>query len=233
MRKYQKLSGSALKMIAIILMLIDHTAGHVLTSSYPVSFTVFNTTVTLYRLMRWAGRLSFPIFAFLLTEGFIHTRDRRKYGRNLLIFALISEIPWNLEHTGTLLYAKQNVMFTLLLGFLGMCVIEAYKDDIPKQAVLLLLLLFVSFVLKADYGYRGFAFILLLYTLRNNKVLQCVIGTCLLSSTWIGGLAFIPINMYNGKRGFIKTPLLKYAVYALYPLHMLVIYYIRLKTTGF
>lgn len=233
MRKYQKLSGSALKMIAIILMLIDHTAGHVLTSSYPVSFTVFNTTVTLYRLMRWAGRLSFPIFAFLLTEGFIHTRDRRKYGRNLLIFALISEIPWNLEHTGTLLYAKQNVMFTLLLGFLGMCVIEAYKDDIPKQAGLLILLLFVSFVLKADYGYRGFAFILLLYALRNNKVLQCVIGTCLLSSTWIGGLAFIPINMYNGKRGFIKTPLLKYAVYALYPLHMLVIYYIRLKTTGF
>ena len=233
MYKHQKLSGSILKMIALILMIIDHTALHILTPSCKVSFSVFNVTVSMYEMMRWAGRLSFPIFAFLLTEGFIHTHDRRKYGRNLLVFALISEIPWNLEHNGTLVYARQNVMFTLLLGYLGMFIIEEYKNDIRNQTVLLLLMLFISFILNADYGYLGFALILLLYVLRDNKVLQCVIGTCLLPSTWIGGLSFILINMYNGKRGFIQKPALKYAVYAIYPLHMLIIYFIKLLTAGF
>ena len=231
--KYQKLSGSVLKMIAVILMIIDHTAGHILTSSYPLSFSVLGRTVTLYQLMRWAGRLSFPIFAFLITEGFIHTHDRRKYGRNLLVFALISEIPWNLEHSGTFFYNRQNVMFTLLLGFMGLYALEEFADQRTKQAAALLLLFGVSFILKADYGYRGFGLILSLYVLRKNRVLQCIIGICLLTSSWIGGLAFIPINLYNGKRGFIQSSFAKYLMYAIYPVHMLILYYIRLKTIGF
>lgn len=231
--RFRIFSGSTLKMLAMILMLIDHTAHHIVVLTNPVSFSVLGVTITLYRLMRWVGRMSFPIFAFLLTEGFIHTHDRRKYGINLLVFALISEIPWNLEHSGTFLYPKQNVMFTLLLGYLGMCVTEKYKEDRKRQAILLLGLLALSFIIRADYGYRGFAFILLLYALRNNKVLQCVIGITLLPSTWVGGLAFIPVNMYNGQRGFVKKPVQKYLMYAVYPVHMLVLYYIKLKMGGF
>jgi hypothetical protein len=233
LEKYRIFSGSTLKVLAMILMIIDHIGHHLVTSACPISFSVFGVTVTLYRLMRWVGRLSFPIFVFLLTEGFIHTHDRRKYGLNLLIFALISEIPWDLEHNGTLLYPKQNVMFTLLLGYLGMCVIEKYREDRMKQAAFLLGLLAMSFVIKADYGYRGFALILSMYVLRNNKALQWVIGIALLTSTWVGGMAFIPINMYNGQRGFIKKPYQKYLMYAVYPVHMLVLYFIKLKTVGF
>ena len=233
MNKFCKLSGSTLKMIAMILMLIDHTALHALTPACPVSFSVFGMNVYLYELMRWAGRLSFPIFAFLLTEGYVHTHDRKKYGLNLFVFALISEIPWDLEHNGTLLYPKQNVMFTLLLGYLGMWAFERFREEKVKQAVCLLGLLVMSFLIQADYGYRGFALILLMYVLRNEKVLQCVIGIALLSSTWIGGLAFIPVNMYNGQRGFIKKPYQKYLMYAVYPVHMLLLYWFKVKTGVF
>lgn len=69
-----------------------------------------------------------------------------------------------------------------------------------------------------------------LYALRDYKVLQCFTGICILSGTWVGGLAFIPDSMYNGKRGFIKTPSAKYLMYAVYLVHMLIIYFIKLKT---
>ena len=98
-------------------------------------------------------------------------------------------------------------------------------------ALLLLLLVVLGF--NADYGVKGFGLILLLYLLREQKILQAVLGTCFLTSTWVGGLAFIPINLYNGERGFIRGRILKYAFYVAYPLHILVIWLIRGKTIGY
>ena len=86
---------------------------------------------------------------------------------------------------------------------------------------------------KEDYGVGGFGFILLLYVLREKKILQAVLGTCFESGGWAAGLAFIPINLYNGKRGFIRTPPLKYAFYIAYPLHILILYWIRKNTIGY
>ena len=91
----------------------------------------------------------------------------------------------------------------------------------------LLGLLVASVLLKVDYGCSGYGFILMLYVLRENKILQAVIGSCMLSSRWQAGLAFIPISMYNGQRGFVKGPLAKYAFYLFYPLHLLLIYWLR------
>ena len=91
------LSGSALKVIAMVTMVIDHVGGH-LTDHSIVLFSLGNYQIRLFLLMRMIGRMAFPIFAFLLAEGFFHTRSRLKYGVSLLVFALISEIPWNLEH---------------------------------------------------------------------------------------------------------------------------------------
>ena len=105
--KLRILSGSALKMLAMAIMLIDHTASFLL-RHYPPAiapwFQIGSTTYSLYRVMRDVGRAAFPIFCFLLVEGFLHTHNRFKYGRNLLIFACISEIPWNFAQNGTLLY---------------------------------------------------------------------------------------------------------------------------------
>jgi hypothetical protein len=231
--KYKILSGSALKCIALVTMLIDHIGLHLLRGSNIVLLGTGQGALTLDYLMRRVGRLSFPIYCFLLTEGFLHTRDRKKYGLNLLIFALISEIPWNLEHTGTLRYPSQNVFFTLFVGYVGLCCLESLREQPRRQLAALLILVLAALNLRADYGVAGFGLILLLYVLREQKILQAVLGTCFLSSTWMGGLAFIPINLYNGERGFIRGRVLKYLFYAAYPLHILAIWLIKKHTVGF
>ena len=228
--KYRFLSGSWLKVIAVLTMLIDHVASVLLKNSGIVLLNVAGHVFTLYEAMRYVGRLAFPIYAFLLVEGFLHTSNRKKYGINLFVFALISEIPWNLEHTGKLFYSGQNIFFTLLFGYVALCVIEGFKGK--KRVGFLLILLFVSVIFRADYGCAGLGFILMIYTLRDKKLIQAVIGSCFLSSTWVAGLAFIPINLYNGKRGFIKGKLMKYAFYAIYPLHMIALYLLKLYFGG-
>ena len=91
-----------LKWIAVITMIIDHT-GAVL---FPDDM-----------VFRYIGRIAFPIFCFLLVEGFFHTRDVRKYMLRLGLFALISEIPYDLAFRDTVLeFEHQNVFFALLLG---------------------------------------------------------------------------------------------------------------------
>ena len=216
--RWKVLSGSALKCIALITMIVDHSAYVLLTKG-----------THLYTVMRAVGRLAFPIYCFLITEGFLHTRDRKKYGVRLFLFALISELPWNLMNHGTLLYGKQNVFFTLLLGYLGLCAVEFFKDRPRYQLCALTVLFLAAVFLKADYGAAGYGFILLLYVLRDKKILQAGLGSCFLSGSWKAALAFIPINLYNGKRGFVKTAWLKYAFYVIYPLHLLILAIIRIR----
>lgn len=228
LNKWQILSGSWLKMIAIVTMLIDHLTFFVWSRNHAIFeplFALGHKQVTLYFILRGIGRLAFPIFAFLIVEGFIHTHDRKKYGRNLLLFALLSELPWNLVHSGTWLYPTQNVLFTLFLGFLGLCAIEHFRTDKMRMGLSLIGLLGLSILLRSDYGCSGYGFILFLYMLRQNRLLQAVIGSCILGSRWVAGLAFIPINMYNGQRGFIGGgKFAKYLFYLFYPLHLLCIY---------
>ena len=215
-----------MKVIAITSMAIDHTAAF-LTRYQDVFatplFTYHDREVTWYLLMRCVGRLAFPIFAFLIVEGFIHTRNRRRYGWSLFVCALISEIPWALTHGGFHLMSH-NVLFTLLWGFLGLCAIDRWRDDRCRLGILLLGMLAVAFLFRADYNGSGFAFIVLLYTLRRHLALQVLAGCCMLPMAWIAGLAFIPISMYNGQRGFIHGQVGKYLFYAFYPVHLFIIW---------
>ena len=238
--RWHVLSGSWLKVIAMVLMLIDHVALFIL--RYVPEFTeplmtIGRQTITWYFLLRSVGRLAFPIFCFLLVEGFQHTHDRRKYGRNLLVFALISEIPFNLTYGGHLYGWSQNVFFTLFLGFLALCVVRRWEEVLPQSAIFaehnrrmalrLLALIIASYLLRCDYGNCGISFILLLYVLRRNEVLRAAIGCCFLGSRWIAGLAFIPIAFYNGRRGFIQGTFGKYLFYLFYPFHLLALYSIK------
>lgn len=210
-------------------MLIDHMAVFLPGDFLDMKETLFmigNKAISLRMLMHYIGRIAFPLFAFLITEGFTHTHDRKKYGINLLIFALISEIPWNLAHTGELFYSRQNVFFTLLLGYLGLCALDYYKNDTKKTLIALSCLLGISLILRADYTCFGFGFIVLLYMLKDRR-LMAIMSCCMLPSRWIGGLAFIPILMYNGQRGFAKAKWTKYAFYIFYPLHLFVLYLVR------
>lgn len=99
------LSGSALKVIAVISMVIDHSA-----------YYLMEHETLLYEVMRCFGRIAFPVFAFLIAEGFQHTRNRIKYFLQLLGFAVVSEVPWYLLNGAD---GTHNVLFTLALGVMG------------------------------------------------------------------------------------------------------------------
>ena len=218
-------------------MLIDHVGAYFPRTAKSVILHVAAWNVSLYTVLRFIGRISFPIFAFLLVEGFLHTRDRRNYGLRLFLFALISELPWNLVHTGTWLYEKQNVFFTLFFGYLALCVIRCLEEDGSDNNEILILalvgLLAITMVFKADYGCGGFGFILMLYFLREQALFRAVVGSCILPNRWKEGLAFLFIGLYNGERGFLKTKAASLIFYVIYPLQLCIFYLIRKNTTGF
>ena len=127
-------SGSTIKIIAVAAMLIDHAAATVLARYLIGGIREAADTGTtqnwlaenamwydIYDVMRGIGRLGFPIFCFLLVEGYQRTRDVKKYALRLGLFALISALPFDLAICGTPFHmGYQNVYFTLLLGLLAL-----------------------------------------------------------------------------------------------------------------
>ena len=221
------LSGSALKVLAVLCMLIDHSAFLLARNPIPL-FTVLGKQISVYYLMHLIGRMAFPIFACLIVEGYLHTHSRLRYSAVLLLFAVLSEVPWDLNRSGAFWdFSKQNVFFTLFLGYLGICAYEGLRNKWFLRAGTIVVLLLGSILLRADYGLTGFCFILLMYALRDHELLRDAIGTGALTSQWKAGLAFVPLALYNGKRGFIKGSALKYAFYLVYPLHLLALYCIK------
>lgn len=157
--------GSTLKIIAITVMFIDHFAAIILESllqspkAYSLSVS-YNTVYYTYFVMRLIGRLGFPIFCFLLVEGFSHTHNKLKYLRNLAIFALVSEIPFDLAFEGHWYdFGYQNVFFTLLLGLVALIVFDYFlnKENMPNLVYCVGFLGYVlagfvaiSFIAKSD-----------------------------------------------------------------------------------
>lgn len=124
---WQVLTSYAIKWIAIVTMVLDHTAAILVWDAYTTTLYATGRAdaqlwYDLYTLMRHIGRIAFPLFCFLLAEGFAHTHSRPKYAWRLFLFALISEWPYDfaLYGTGIEFTAHQNVMFTLLVGFLAL-----------------------------------------------------------------------------------------------------------------
>ena len=221
-------SGSMLKVLAMVTMIIDHVGSHLVDRSI-IIFETETYTLTLYRLMRDIGRLAFPLFCFLLIEGYFHTRNKVRYGVSLGVMAAISEIPFDLEHQNKLFDLHgQNIFFTLLLGYLAICAVEQWKSKHP----ILLIPVLIGIMLAAgfglvDYSVNGVAFIVVLYALRQNEFFR-LFSAFLLGNPRFVMLAFLPMSLYNGKRGFIKGKFLKYAFYAIYPVHIFIIYLLKL-----
>ena len=210
--KFKIFSVFQLKMIAMITMVTDHL-GAVLFPQYLV--------------MRIIGRLSFPIYCFLLVEGAVHTKNIRKYSARLLLFAVISEIPYDLAFFGRALeFQHQNVFFTLFLGLMGIIILKTCK----RGYLLGFLMVFVAEFLRTDYGAFGVLFILLFCILRESDLLKMGFFGLLTFLNDRGTikmyacLAIIPMLLYNGKRGYN----IKYAFYVFYPLHLLILSIINL-----
>lgn len=227
-RNFRCLSGSVLKLLAVLCMLIDHSASILVwvIPALAAPFTVFGKAITLYWIMRKIGRLAFPIFCFLIAEGYRHTRDKKKYALRLLLFALISEIPFDLMYHSFFDLSLQNVYFTLFFGLILIRISEYNFDQLKKFLVMAAVCL-LTYFFGADYGLQGALLVLVIYILRNHAAAQALIAYPLLSGGLAAEAAFIPINLYNGQRGFIKGPVLKFLFYAFYPLHILILVGIR------
>ena len=212
------LNTFTLKIIAIVSMLVDHI-GH-----------IFFPEVMIFRII---GRISFPIFAYVLVEGIHYTKDITKYMLRLGIFALLSEIPYDLAIMGSVLeFSHQNVFFTLffaVLMFWAYKKIEHHGLKTGALVVIFLLGIFVCQYLNTDYCDIGILLIFAFYMYRDKKVGRLVLaGALFLGLT--GGLqlyallALPLIALHNGEQG----PKMKSFFYLFYPAHLLILYIVHL-----
>ena len=236
-KKYKCINSFALKMIAIITMVIDHV-GAVL---FPMNM-----------IFRYIGRISFPLFVFLLVEGSIHTSKIRKYELRMFLFALISEIPFDLAFSNEIVdIHSQNVFWTLTIGLVmldliqnGASYVKGHKgkmlqevwiegQPIPMvwQFVVVAVCACVAQALQTDYGAGGILLIYFIWMLHENVIAQAVafiiISLLFFGSVELPGvIAFLPIFLYNGKKG----PSAKYVFYAFYPVHLFIFHLIQMST---
>lgn len=239
-KKFAGFNGTHLKWLALICMCIDH-AGAVLLengllpkitssvlagSSYDYLTNDYLLWYHLSIICRLIGRLAFPLYCFLLVEGFLHTKNLIRYALRLGILALLSELPFDLSIYGTCFNLQhQNVFFTLLFGLLVLYGMNYMEIKHPHRRILPYLVIFggmlASSFFRTDYDAFGILLIVMLYLLRENRRMQCIVGA--VCTIWEGSapLAFIPIRFYNGERGKQGS---KYFYYLFYPLHLLLLY---------
>lgn len=204
----------------MVLMLIDHLACMMLEGGIGLEgdFYIINRT------MRQIGRIAFPIFCFTIVEGFQKTKNAYVYLGRLLLFAVLSEIPFDWafrENWINLNY--QNVFFTLAFGLTALIIYENYKLEIWQKIILVYGCLFLAEVFHTDYSSYGVLVILALYILREKPVAAGIAGyliLLLMNSLEVSAVfGFLLILLYNGKRGGGN----KYLYYLFYPGHLLVL----------
>lgn len=235
-------TSSGLHLLAMLLMLCDH--------SWAMLFPA-------QEWMTCVGRIAFPIFAFLAAEGYVHTGNLRRYLGRMLLGALLAEIPFDLMYGGTVFYPfHQNVLWTFLIALLLISLIEKCRSRFktPTAALLtvgiVVLGYFLGAVTMVDYYGVGVVTVLMFYLFRGQnwrcRVLQ-LLCLYLLNVKLLGGFyypvmignyefrivqqgfalfALIPIWLYRGRRGF-HTKWFQYSCYGFYPVHMLILYFLR------
>ncbi len=208
-------------------MLIDHAAAAMLPSESPA-----------YLLCRTVGRIAFPLFCFMLVEGFYYTRSRIKYAGRLLITALVSEVPFDMVMTAKLFdWNYQNTVWTLLIGYLAIWLLETTKKAyypvhnfvyISFSCLIIWGAAIGAALLGTDYGMFGVLVILLIYFFRGYNrwfviggfIICCVAMSSLVGNLELfGALGLCLLFFYKGKKGPDDHKLF----YLFYPLHLLII----------
>ena len=232
------LSASTLKIIAMVTMIIDHIGFLIKNGKlYGFNDVVYQHVITLpeaqkwiilYNICRIIGRISFPIFAFLIIEGILRTSSTVSYLFRLFVLALVSEIPYDLMIYNRFMYlGDQNVVF---LYFIVVSFISIYRrinaHPIYLSAMTVVAMI-VSYYGKISYGPMGVLYMVYVYNMRFDKNLRtigCAVISFLMSFNknryGIGAISAIFIHLYNGKKGNLKLGNLPYIIY---PLHMIII----------
>lgn len=235
------ISQEGLKLIACATMLLDHIGAVIVLELFYNDPS--EPLLALYEALRLIGRLAFPIYCFLLAEGSAHTRNPVRYGIRLAIGALLSEIPFDLAFSGGFSWQHQNVMVTLLLGFLAVEVIKKCPN-LPMKLLAAVPIALLAEWARGDYGAEGVMLIVLFALTReapHRRIIQAL-GMWFIFSpmhamalNWIGGisittqewavLALVPIHFYSGRKA-TGSKALQWAFYLFYPAHMLALYLI-------
>ena len=223
------LSQETLKLVACVTMLIDHTA------------VVFGLPMWL----RVIGRLAFPIYCFLLTEGMRHTRSEKRYLLRLLTGAVLSEPVYDLVlYPGSGVWLHQNVFWTLFLGGAMLWCMAKTRKTMGKIAIVVPFALAAQ-LMRASYGSSGIFMIALFALCRELPEEKGILTLGLLGINGLmdsaaisvvglaipvqlfAVLALIPIFLYSGEKR-TKRKALCWAFYCFYPLHLLALYVLRL-----
>lgn len=250
--KNYEVTGNVFKLIAVVTMLVDHIAVGIVLSwlEQPEVFysPSYSSYVDMYHVMRNIGRMAFPIYCFMLVEGYFHTRNLKKYGLRLLQIAIISEIPFDLAlRNGQLDISSNNVLWELLLGLIVIAVMDRvlhfsggiFDNEIFKRVIMVAIMFLgmgIAYVTKLDYRHSGIACISVMYFLYGNtkesRMTGFGLGVLMLTfmssrSELFAAAMLIPMYFYDGNKGSDSLLLRKF-FYLFYPLHLTIIYLIKI-----
>ena len=224
------ISQEGLKLFACITMLIDH-----------IGAVFFPGSVVL----RCIGRLSFPVYCFLLAEGSHYTKDAKKYGLRLLVLMLLSEIPFEMAFYGRMTPYRQSVMVTLFMGFVTLEVLKR----VPRVWLKILVALPFAWVterLRCDYGGEGVMLIVLFALTRElpgKHLLQfagmgLIFGSMASMELWrfgpltvtmqmLGALSVVPMALYSGRK-VTQSKAVQWGLNLFYPVHLTVLWLLQI-----
>lgn len=224
-----RISGQTLKLIACISMFIDHI-GAIILESLPEAEMG-------YIICRLIGRISFPIFCFLMAEGIRHTSSKKRYVLRMAAFAVLSEVPYDIAFTGqTFAWTAQNVFFTLCLGLLALCAMEGvsqggFKRTLRYSCDIIIIIIFGAvneLILHGSYGFIGTFTMAAAYLIPKKEdayMAECLTLTAMSYSEISSFLALPFIHLYSGERGIgCKGPF-----YAFYPMHLTLLSIIAMR----
>lgn len=221
-----KLNLTHIKYIALISMLIDHIGAVIVLSL--ITLKDMSDLIPLYHIMRAIGRISFPLFCFAIVEGFIHTKNVYRYLSRLLIFAVLTELFYDMAFSFSYLdMSRQNVMFTFAISILMLIYMKKYEEHKFVVMLVIAAACAVAHFTKVDYGYIGTMTVATYYVFREKKWIAWICTALLFLNAAVCAPVFM--LLYDGKPG--KG--MKYLFYVFYPLHLLILYMITMYLLGY
>lgn len=225
------MSSLIIKLIALLTMTIDH-AGVI----------IFENNL----IFRYFGRISFPLFSFLLVEGYLHTKNNKRrlirYLLSILLLALLSEPIYDYLFFGEyFVFVNQNVLFELFIGLICLIIYDKFSQFLSKifSIIIIVYISLTCSALNIDYGTYGILLIFGYYLIRSSSIkdkykyllylLTDIIYILVVYLTSGGNilqigilLSLIPIIFYNGEKGY-KSKIIQYSFYLYYPIHLLIL----------
>lgn len=228
LKKIKIFDGATLKYIAMISMLMDHTNKAIIIHYLNGENNFLSFVSGIFDIL---GRIAFPIFCFMIVEGFYKTKNKGKYFLNLLLFGAVSEIPFDLFDSGVIFQPNaNNIMFTFALLLLTLWCIDLLKQKINKilwyaiSVCIVAVSSLIAMITGLDYVHYAIIIGYLYYVFYDIQILASALGGALMYKELWALLGFGLVLTYNGKRGKQN----KWFNYWFYPVHLLLLGILRI-----